>query len=190
MKMYVWILLPILLGCFSSFADKDRKGYHNQDRDHEEKQRTYSNEHRIPGQTYIEDSAHVYWDSWPNPFSPPTITDTGKGLMCGTLTFYCDLSDSVEVAVVTERDSVVYSTTVFSPKPPYFDLCYWVAGPKIDRQSLPSSYFRAPSDITLRLVLVVGGRWKNSRVFFRGGGRRDWYYWIDRRDYWMKGREL
>ena len=142
--------------------------------------KTYSNQHHSRGQKYIEDSAHVYWDDWPNPFSPPTVRDSTKGLMCGDLSFYCDLSDSVEVAVVTKHDSILYRTTVTSDKPPYFSLCYWMAGPKINPQSLPASYFKAPSKGNLKLVLIVGGRWKNIRGFHLNGSR-GWYYWIDRR---------
>jgi hypothetical protein len=139
-----------------------------------------SKQHRYPKQTYVEDSARVYWDSYPNPFSPPTVTDTGRGLIKGELTFRCDISDSVEIAFITKNDSIVHKATVHSSKPPYFSVGYWVAGPNARQQSLPTSYFKPSSDSYLRLVIIVEGRWKSIRE--RGiSVRKGWHYWIDTR---------
>ncbi len=139
----------------------------------------HTDQHRIRGQKYIEDSAHVYWDNYPNPFSPPTVRDTGKGLMCGELGFYCDLSDSVEVTFLQSNDSIVYQTMVIQSRPS-FALCYWMAGPKIDHRSLPTRYFRAPSNEQIKIFLSVGGRKKNLR---KAGFQvqKGWYYWIHNR---------
>lgn len=135
-------------------------------------------ENRLPGQKYLEDSVHVFWDSYPNPFSPPGVRDTGKGLICGYYTFYCDLSDTVGIAFVTKIDSVVYQSTLTSPTKHNYSLCYWEAGPKIQVQSLPTNYFLASSDEDLGVLLIVDGRKKNIRegaLPVRDG----WYYWIN-----------
>ncbi|MBS4028170.1 MAG: hypothetical protein KGZ58_05960 [Ignavibacteriales bacterium] len=137
-----------------------------------------SKQHRYFKQTYLEDSVHVYWNEFPNPFSPPTVTNTNKGFIRGDITFYCDISDSVEVALITKKDSIVHKTTLKSSKPPYFSAGYWVAGANISQQSLPTSYFQPSSDGYLRWVIIVGGRWKSIRE--RGiEVRKGWHYWID-----------
>jgi hypothetical protein len=137
-------------------------------------------QHRYPKQRHFEDSARVFWTSYPNPFSPPTVKDTTKGLIYGDLTFYCDLSDSVEVAFVTKNDSIVHRATIRTAKPPYFSVGYWVAGENIRQASLPPSYFKPNRDEHLRLVLIVGGRWKTIRELGIPV-QRGRYYWIDTR---------
>ena len=81
------------------------------------------NANRYPNQFYIEDSIHVCFTCYPNPFSPPTITDSTKGLFCGTNTFYCDISDTVLVIYQNIADSVVYCKKVISKSPPEFSYC-------------------------------------------------------------------
>jgi hypothetical protein len=135
-------------------------------------------ENRYPFQSYCEDSAHVFWTWYPNPFSPPTINDTSKGMICGGLTFYCDLSDTVTIALLNTNDSVVYEAPVRLSSPPHFSLCYWLAGPKVDIQGLPSHYFRSDSQQKYRLLLVVHGRRKcvtEYGIFLPA----NWYCWID-----------
>ena len=135
-------------------------------------------QHRYSKQTYLDDSIHVYWNQFPNPFSPPTVTSTKKCFIQGDLTFYCDLSDSVEVAFITKKDSIVHKAVVTSSKPPYFSIGYWVAGPNISQHLLPISYFLPRSDDNIRLVIIVGGRWRSIRqsgIQVRSG----WRYWID-----------
>lgn len=137
-------------------------------------------QHRYPKQKHFEDSTRVFWTSYPNPFSPPTEKDSTKGLIYGDLTFYCDLSDSVDVAFVTKNDSIVHRATIRSAKPPYFSVGYWVAGKNIRQASLPSSYFRPNKDDHLKLVLIVGNRWKSIREVGIPV-QRGRYYWIDTR---------
>lgn len=134
--------------------------------------------HRYRFQTYFNDSSHVFWTSYPNPFSPPTVRDTGKGLICGNLTFYCDLSDSVEVALVAEDDSIVYQTIVKSQTPPYFSLCYWVAGEKAQIRSMPSRYYKSGKDGRLKALLIVNGK-KKSMHEIGIPVRNNRYYWIE-----------
>jgi hypothetical protein len=139
-------------------------------------------DHRYPSQFYFEDSIHVFWDQYPNPFSPPGIRDTDKGLVCGDLPFYCDLSDTVTVAFLGEKDSIVYEASIQSRKPPSFSFCYWLAGPRIDPQHLPAQYIRGRSGENFKLLLIVQGRKKclrESRICIP----KDWYCWIDESRY-------
>ena len=135
-------------------------------------------ENRYPLQSYIEDSAHVFWTWYPNPFSPPSIRDTGKGMICGGLSFYCDLSETVTVAFLKEKDSVVYEATIRLLQPPHFSLCYWLAGPQVDLHRLPSYYMRSDSSQEYRLLLLVHGRGKcvrESGIFVP----QHWCCWIE-----------
>ena len=94
-----------------------------------------------PYQHFIEDSTNVFWKFYPNPFSPPNITDTSKGLMCGQYTFYCSISDTVLLAFQNEKDSIVYTKELYSPSSD-FGICLWIAGPKINQNELPQEYFQ------------------------------------------------
>ena len=135
-----------------------------------------------PYQFYFEDSVHVFWTRYPNPFSPPGVSETSKGLMCGDWSFYCDLSDTVTVAFLGEKDSIVYEATIQSRKPPYFGFCYWLAGPRIDPYNLPAQYIRGRSGEHFKLLLIVQGRKKclrESRMYIP----KDWYCWIDESRY-------
>jgi hypothetical protein len=137
-------------------------------------------DHRAPGQTYIEDSTHIFWTQYPNPFSPPTILDATKGMICGSLTFYCDLSDTVAVSIVGENDSVLTVTRKVTFRPPGFHLCYWLAGAKIDPDRVPKQHFRALLDSRLNILLSVNGRKKNilpGAISVPKG----WYCWLDDR---------
>jgi hypothetical protein len=133
---------------------------------------------RYPNQVYFEDSTHIFWTWYPNPFSPPTLKDTGKGLVYGDFTFYCDFTDSVDVALVTKNDSVVHHAYLKTARPPYFFVGLWVAGPMVTEQSLPASYYKPNADEYLRPVLIVGGRWKSLRALGIPV-KRGWHYWID-----------
>ena len=133
---------------------------------------------RFPYQPHFEDSAHVFFTAYPNPFSPPTVRDTGKGLICGGGQFYCDLSESARIAFVDENDSTVYTTTVKSSTPPQFSFCYWLAGPRVRKELLPSKYIRSDVDMELKTLIIVRGRRKclaEHGMFIQKG----WYYWID-----------
>ncbi len=135
-------------------------------------------QNRFPYQRFFEDSTHVFWTWYPNPFSPPTVANTKKGQICGGLTFYCDLSDTVLVAFVSKSDSILYEAPLTSTNPPYFSLCYWIGGPRVSLELLPSKYFRSDFNEKIKLLLVVRGRWKS----LRGIGitvQNGWYYWID-----------
>ncbi|GMU97048.1 MAG: hypothetical protein AMXMBFR50_25630 [Ignavibacterium album] len=132
-------------------------------------------EHRHPEQFYIEDSAKVYWTAYPNPFCPPTITEKTKGLFCGFDTFYCELSDSVLVAIKNEKDSIVYSEYIFSKRPPYFSYCVWVAGSEIDKNELPDSYYHFEEKQNIKIVLIVDGKEKCYRKGVISDKR---YYWF------------
>ena len=135
-------------------------------------------QNRYSAQRYWEDSVHVFWTWYPNPFSPPTLKDTSKGMMCGGLTFYCDLSETVTVAFLTESDSLAYEASIVSRKPPYFDLCYWLAGPRIDPRHLPARKIRGRSRDQFKLLLTVRGRKKCVR-HYGITVPKDWYCWID-----------
>jgi len=135
-------------------------------------------ENIYPGQTYYEDSGHVFWTWYPNPFSPPAVGDTGNGQIQGALTFCCDLSDSVDLAFVAENDSIVYHSMLVSRKPPHFSVVYWMAGPKVTSESLPYKSYTGDSDQQLKLLLSVKGRPKSVRpsgIY----APRGWHLWID-----------
>lgn len=141
---------------------------------------------RYPNQIYIEDSANVFWTHYPNPFSPPTIIepidyDTVKTLNCyspSTLlsTFYCDLSDTVLVAIQNESDSILYSAKVSSKSPPYFRYCVWVAGSLINHNELPNYYFQGSCKERLYIVLIVKGRKKCYKEIVISDNK---YYWLN-----------
>ncbi len=134
---------------------------------------------RYPKQYYFEDSTRVFWTWYPNPFSPPTITDKSKGrLICGDLSFYCDLSDTIIVALVQNADSIVYSAPIISSIPSYFSLCYWMAGPNINLEELPDKFFQSNTNEALKLMLIVNDRKKCIR---NGDFRlqKNWYWWIN-----------
>jgi hypothetical protein len=132
---------------------------------------------RYPFQSYIEDSTHVFWTSYPNPFSPPTVSDSGMARIHG-LTFYCDISDTVTVSLLGGRGSVLYEASVESQGSPHFTMTYWPAGPRAPSHKLPAHFFRADSAATFGLLLSVGGHRKCSRQkgidLLKG-----WYCWID-----------
>jgi hypothetical protein len=118
-------------------------------------------EHRLPWQIYLEDSAHVFWTAYPNPFSSPTIRDTSVGLMHTGLTFYSDLSDTVTIAFLGKNDSTIYSVNLTDG--PDYELAYYLAGPNYDTRKLPHQYLRADSTQMYKLLLIVNGRPKNIR---------------------------
>jgi len=135
-------------------------------------------DNRYPYQFYFEDSTHIYWTWYPNPFSGSTLKDTSKGSFCGGLGFYCDNSDTVTVTILTEKDSVVYERVVESQNSPQFELCYWLAGPRINLNRLPVHYFRGDSEKHFKILLSVQGR----RKCVRESGinlSKNWYCWID-----------
>jgi hypothetical protein len=115
---------------------------------------------RWPGQLYIEDSVHVFWVQYPNPFSGPTVTDSTQGCFQGDHSFYCDLAETVEVLLVNEKDSVVSVASTASPHPPRFSVSICVAGKKVRHDSVPERAFRAPRDSRLSVVLSVRGHRK------------------------------
>ena len=132
---------------------------------------------RAGNQTYFEDSAHVYFTLYPNPFHGVMPTKTTKVHDCyNSKSFYCDLSDSVTVALVDRKDSTVYSAMLKSTKPPFFGFCFWVAGPQFNKALLPSSYFVSNSDTILSLVLLVRDRRKCQTTY---RFVKNLYYWID-----------
>lgn len=168
--MKILYLLIVLICCSNCWAQKYQ---------------IPSDPYRLQGQKYLEDSAHVYWTSYPNPFSPLVVRDTEKGDICGDYTFFCDLSDTIGIAFVTNNDSIVYQAKIFSPTEHNFFLCYWMAGPKIQARSLPPTYFRALSDDRLSVLLIVGGREKNIREGALSV-TKGWYYWIDDPSIWKR----
>lgn len=131
--------------------------------------------YRYPYQQYFEDSTHVYWTWYPDPFAPPTLTDSTKGSYCGQFSFDCDLSDTVLVTIQNEIDSLVYCLKVISKLPPHFSLCIWVAGKYFDSNYLPNFYFRSDHEERYTLALNVKGHKKCSRQF---GVLPDNYYWF------------
>jgi hypothetical protein len=132
---------------------------------------------RYPMQTSVEDSSHVYWTWYPNPFSPPIITDTTMGVVNSGLTFYCDLSDTVTVALLGESDSVLYAAESISKRYPHFSLAFCYAGARFPAAKLPQRYFKSRSTEQYRLSLSVRGRVKCIRrvgVYVPEG----WYCWL------------
>jgi hypothetical protein len=137
-------------------------------------------EHRRRFQIYYEDSTNVYWTSWPNPFSPPTVTRTTKGLICGYLTFFCDLTDSVQVAIVDGDTSDIVNEATATPDSGHdFSVCYWVAGPLFPRDQLPPDCFKRKDKYPLSVLLIVNGRQKCLTVGV-GDLPQGWYCWIDK----------
>jgi hypothetical protein len=136
---------------------------------------------RYPFQIYFEDSVHVFWTQYPNPFSPTTMvpgrTENRKGSYCGDLSFYCDLSDSVTVVALDQADSAVYSTQLKSKYSPNFSVCYWLAGSQISLTQLPHSYIRSNSLSIQKLMLVVSGRNKALRSYGINIPK-GWYFWL------------
>ncbi len=132
--------------------------------------------YRHHNQFYFEDSTHVFWTWLPNPFSPPTITDSSKGLYCGDFTFYCDLSDTVLITFVQNNDSIVYYKPIVSSCPPHFGLCFWYGGPNLNPSELPDQYYRNVTDKKLKLLIIVNGRKKCMRDY---SFKKDWYFWLN-----------
>ncbi len=133
-------------------------------------------EYRHQNQFYIQDSANVYWTHIGNPFSPPTIiNEKMKGLFCGSNTFYCDLSDSVLVAIKNEKDSILYSQYVYTKNPPNFHFCTWIAGSQIDRNELPKSYYQFDDIQKIKIVLMIDG---NDKCYQKWTIKDKRYYWI------------
>ena len=127
------------------------------------------------GEIHIEDSTHIHWTHYPNLFSPPTITSSSKGLYCGLLSFYCDLTDTVTVAIVNQTDSILYKEQVTSRIPPHFSLCFWLAGSEYDTKKLPENYYRPDENIQSKLVVYVKNRPKCSRNF---SVKENQYFWL------------
>ncbi len=164
--MKIQVILIILFCCSICYAQKKL---------------VVIDEHRLPGQKYFEDSTHVYWNHYPNPMAPPTVSDTGKGRICGDIVFYCDKSDSVDIAFVTMKDSIVYQLTIPSWSKHVYSLCYWKAGPNVQVQSLPQNHYQALANERLGLLLIIDGR----KMALKEGAlsvRKGWYYWIDDRN--------
>ncbi len=139
-------------------------------------------EPRAP-QVYYEDSAHVFFKDGPNPFCPPTVRDTGKGLICGGgrfYQFYCDLSGRVTVAFINAQDSIIYSANVRSTNLPHFTFCFWLAGPGVRKELLPAKYFRSDVDVKIRELIIVRGR-KKCKMDLDFFVQKGYYYWIDDR---------
>ncbi|MEJ2614418.1 MAG: hypothetical protein P8Z35_05645 [Ignavibacteriaceae bacterium] len=133
-----------------------------------------NDKNRSPNQKYIDDSTNVFWTIYPNPFSPPLITDTSKGLFCGEYGFYCALSDTVFVAFQNQRDSIVYSKEVIS-RSPDFSFCLWIAGSQINHKELPKKYFQCDGKEKIKLFLIINGSKKCYREIYILNKR---YYWI------------
>jgi hypothetical protein len=134
-------------------------------------------ENRYPLQTFLEDSGHVFWTSYPNPFSPPTITETTMGMVYSGFSFYCDLSDTVTVGLLGERDSILYAADMISVGSPHFMLAYCFAGSRFPVDQLPHRYFRSGSGRQYKVLLSVRGRPKCIRAY----GiyvPKDWYCWL------------
>ncbi|MBK7107428.1 MAG: hypothetical protein IPH62_19350 [Ignavibacteriae bacterium] len=132
-------------------------------------------ENRYPKQAYIEDSSKVYWAIYPNPFSPPTINEYTKGLFCGSSSFYCELSDSVLVAIKNEKDSIIYSQFVYTLHFPHFSYCTWVAGSQIDKSELPKSFYHFENKQKIKVALIVEGK---EKCYREGTINDKRYYWI------------
>ncbi len=137
-----------------------------------------SQRNRCPGQVYLEDSTHVFWTWYPNPFSPPGVRDTTTGLMCRDLTFFCDLTDSVQVAMVEGDRDIVNEATVTSNIAHDFSVCYWVAGPHTKQSLLPPDCFKRENKIPLSMLLIVKGR-KKCLALGIPNIPQGWYCWID-----------
>lgn len=135
----------------------------------------YDEIYRSRDQHYFEDSANVYWTTHPNPFAPPTISETSKGLFCGANTFHCSLSDTVLVAFQNQFGLTLYNKKVVSKLAPFFNLCFWIAGSQISPLELPESYYHTNSLQKIYLVLIVNGRKKCYKEITISDKR---YYWI------------
>jgi hypothetical protein len=142
-------------------------------------QRSRCERARCHGQKYFDDSVHVFQTCYPNPFSPPTVGDTGIGVTFSGTSFYCDLADTVVVELLNADDSVVYREIVISRHPPGFSLYRGWAGPKVDVRSLRANRFKCDSVGKYRWVLVVNGRRKFMFGSFTSD-RKGWYIWIEK----------
>ena len=130
---------------------------------------------RFPFQHYVEDSARVFWTWYPNPFSPSSNTNTTKILSCYEFTFYCDLSDTVLIAIQNESDSILYNWKVTSKTSPYFSPCFWIAGSQFDYNQLPENYYHSNGIDKVYIGLIVNGR---KKCFKDLGIINDIYYWL------------
>jgi len=128
-------------------------------------------------QTFLEDSTRVFWTWYPNPFSPPTIAETTMGTVYSGFSFYCDLSDTVTVGLLGERDSILYAADMISSGSPHFTLAYCFAGARFPVDQLLGRYSKSQSDRQYKLLLSVRGRAKcvrESGVYVP----KDWYCWL------------
>jgi hypothetical protein len=99
------------------------------------------------------------------------------GAMNFGLTFYCDLSDTVTISFLGDKDSVLYSADIISIDSPHFSLAFCLAGSRYSVSQLPERYFRSPSSKQYRLCLSIAGRPK----CIRENGLyvpKDWYCWL------------
>ena len=139
-----------------------------------------SPENRYPTQVYYEDSTRVFWTAYPYPLGLPTMTETVRYHIVSPFSFYCDLSDTVELAFVASNGFIVCTGMLTSSTPPYFSVSYWTAGPRVQAESVPAEHFRTESDEHLNMLLIVRGRHKCLRdgMFLQKG----WYLWIGEKE--------
>jgi len=133
---------------------------------------------RRPQQLYIEDSTHVFWLQYPNPFSPPTIRDSTMGCIYGDYEFYCDIADTVDILLIDANDSVLTACSVASRhRPHYFSAYYCLAGKDITPSRVPKQAVRVSDTSQFAVVLSVHGRKKTVHplhIYVPKG----WYCWI------------
>ena len=136
-------------------------------------------EPRYQSQSYFEDSINVYWTSFPNPMSTPYLRDSSKVSLCGIWSFHCEISDTVTVALLGEKDSVIYETTGHTLNPPHFGFCFWLAGPRFDPKFLPDHFIVGSVWRFSNIALIVNGRKKCMRsIHIDISGASPLYGWI------------
>lgn len=140
-----------------------------------------SEKNRYPNQIYFQDSTHVFWTWYPNPFSPPTISvnDSLRIVRSSHYSWYCDISDTCTFAIIGNEDSILYSAKVTSKYKPNFGCFLSTALPKYLPYKLPENYVKVDSSAYYNLSLIVNGKKQSTRkdgIYLN----KDWYYWIYR----------
>jgi hypothetical protein len=134
----------------------------------------------LPSQTYIEDSTHVYWTWYPNPFSPPTVLnpDTSIWGLYTLYTFYCDLPDSISVALIDSNRNIVYSTNSGPMERSNYGVAPMLAGPHVRSAKLPAQYFQEKNGGSYDLMILVSGRPKTIRGVADIRIEKGQYFWM------------
>ncbi len=110
-------------------------------------------------QTYLQDSATVFWTQYPDPFSHPTYRD--RRVLSQAISFHCELPGIIEVGFFDARnDSTIHQFRIHSSGKADHTFWVWCASPSADPSTIPEDRFLSISPMPLELVLIVDGKKK------------------------------